>query len=287
MANIRTECPLCKKMDWNVLYRLGKFNIVQCRSCSLIFRDIYLTAESSKELYSKSYFTDEQADYFFNYPEAKEELFRDRAKTLQPYISKNGRLLDIGCAIGTFLKIARECGWDTKGVETSEYAAGYARDKYALDVICGEFKAEKFSDGDKFDAVTMWDVVDHPEDPIVFLKDAVSVLKKGGYLFVETTMEDSLVYEICGYVYTISFGLIKGPVMKGHPIHHSIFFSRSTLRKALESCGMEIKAVMLSKYPSQFFPGGFLSKFVFNLFYILGNRLGRPLMVTFVAQKTG
>jgi len=285
MGGARTECPLCKKKEWDILYRLDKFNIVRCRSCSLIFRDIYLSADSAKNLYSKGYFTNEQADYFFNYPEEKENLFRSRMRMLRPYVSKNGKLLDVGCAIGTFLKIARDSGLEVKGVETSEYAAGYARDNYGLDVIRGEFNAAKFSKDDTFDVITMWDVVDHAEDPIVFLKDAASILKKGGYMFVETTMEDSLVYAVCGGVYKLSFGLIKGPAAKGHPVHHSTFFSRPTLRKALESCGMEIRDVALSEYPARFFPGGFFSKMLFKLFYVLGNKLNKPLMVTFVARK--
>ncbi len=285
MSYPKRECPLCKKKGREILYKLDEFNIVRCDGCGLIFRDIILSAEFAKQLYSGDYFTNEQADYFFNYPKEKEDIFRSRIQMLEPYEPEGRNMLDIGCAIGTFLKIARECGWETRGIETSEYASGYARDNYGLDVICGEFDAEKFSEEDKFDVITMWDVVDHAEDPIKFLKDAASLLKKNGYMFVETTMEDSLVYTICNYIYRLSFGLIKLPVMRGHPVHHSTFFSRQTMRKALEQCGMKIKAVVPTKYPEKFFPGSHFSKMLFKLFYALGNKFDRPLVVTFVVQK--
>lgn len=262
------------------------FNIIQCSFCGLVFRDVFLDGEHSKNLYSRDYFTTEQADYFFNNPKEKEGLFRKRLETVRSYVSQKGRLLDIGCAIGTFLNIARSSGWEVQGSEISEFAATYAREEYKLEVMCGEFDKMRFAGKGKFDVITMWDVVDHAEDPVAFLEDAASLLKPGGYMFVLTTMEDSFIYEACKYIYKFSLGLIKGPVSKGHPIHHSTFFSRSTLEKALESCGLKVKSMELSEYPAQFFPGSGISRQAFKLFYHLGNMINRPLMVTFVAQKT-
>lgn len=284
MGKIKTECPLCRNKMWDILFKLNDFNIVRCRSCDLVFRDVVLTADSSKDLYSESYFTDEQAGYFFNYPKEKEDLFNARMDIVQSYASSKGSLLDIGCAIGTFLKIAKSRGWKVRGSEISEFAAYYAKDKYDLDVVCGEFDSTRFGD-EKFDVITLWDVVDHSEDPIAFLKDAVSLLKPNGYLFVQTTMEDSLIYEISNYLYKISFGLIKGPAVKGHPVHHSTFFSKKTLRKAIESLGMQVKNTELSKYPGKFLPGGFLSKVMFDALSEIGDAIGKPLIVTFICQK--
>ncbi len=287
MDRSKTACQLCRNDKRAILYRLKGFNIVRCDSCGLVFRDVLLDSAHSKDLYSEAYFTTEQANYFFNNPKEKEDLFRRRLETVQSFASKKGRLLDIGCAIGTFLNIARNDGWQVQGVEISEFAAGYARNEYKLDVICGEFDKAKFAGKEKFDAITMWDVVDHSEDPIAFLSNAVSLLNPGGYMFVQTTMEDSLLYEVCRYAYDLSFGLINGPASKGHPIHHSTFFSRCTLRNALEACGLEIRGMELSDYPTQFFPGGMISRQVFRLFHIIGNKINRPLMVTFIGQKKG
>ncbi|MBN2452699.1 MAG: class I SAM-dependent methyltransferase [Candidatus Omnitrophica bacterium] len=284
MHSPKTECPLCRKKEWEILFRLDEFNIVRCRPCGLIFRDVFLTADSSKDLYSERYFTDEQAGYFFNNPREKEELFNARMDTVQAYVPLKGTLLDIGCAIGTFLNIARGRGWNARGSEISEFAAGYARDKHGLDVVSGEFDKTKFGN-EKFDVVTLWDVIDHSEDPVTFLNDAASLLKPGGYLFVLTTMEDSLIYEISKYLYKFSFGLIRGPVAKGHPIHHSTFFSKKTLKSAIESLGMRVRNIEPSKYPATFFPGGFLSKMVFGALSGIGDVAGKPLEVTFICQK--
>ena len=280
------NCSLCKSTKHHIIYKLGSFNIVQCCECGLIFRDIRLDLKSAKELYSGKYFTSEQADYFFNYPAVKEKMFRRRLEILDSYSPKKGSLLDIGCAIGTFPKIAMEGGWAVKGVEISEYAAGYAKNEYGLDVICGEFSKKLFKEGESFDVITMWDVIDHSEDPMKLLSDAASLLKVGGHLIVETTMEDSLIYDTCKWSYILSFGLLKGPVMKGHPVHHSTFFSKATLKKAMELCALSIKGEGVSEYPAEFFPGGIISKQVFNLFYAIGSLVKKPLIYYFIGQRT-
>lgn len=284
MINLRECCPLCKGKQWRTSFRLKGFNIVQCRSCGLCFRSVSLSTSSLKDLYSENYFTSEQVDYFFNHSWEKERLFQKRMKMIQSYTSNQGELLDIGCAIGTFLKIARSSGWKVHGAEISEFASQYARNIYGLDVTCGDFNKAKFV-GRKFDVITMWDVVDHSEDPVAFLADAFCLLKNDGYLFVQTTMEDSFIYRVAKYIYKLSFGLIKSFVIKGHPIYHSTFFSQKSLRKTLEFCGFRVKRIELSEYPADFLRGSVLTKQIFKLFSELGNKLGMPLEVTFIAQK--
>ena len=126
MNKTRTQCPLCNNKDWDTLYKLNQFNIVQCRLCGLIFRDIILDTGSSKELYSQDYFVKQQADYFFNNSQKKEELFLKRMNIVNTYVPQRGKLLDVGCAIGTFLLIANENNYEVKGIEISGFAATYA-----------------------------------------------------------------------------------------------------------------------------------------------------------------
>src|SRR6202030_1829444 len=53
------------------------------------------------------------------------------------------RLLDLGCWVGFLMAEARERGWDPLGVEPSEFAAAYARERLGLSVINdGLFEAE-------------------------------------------------------------------------------------------------------------------------------------------------
>ena len=66
--------------------------------------------------------------------DSKVMLFK-RFITLIENIKDRGRLLDIGCGYGVFLKIAKDRGWDVTGIEIASMAASYAADKLKLRII--------------------------------------------------------------------------------------------------------------------------------------------------------
>jgi 2-polyprenyl-3-methyl-5-hydroxy-6-metoxy-1,4-benzoquinol methylase len=94
-------------------------------------------------------------------------------------------LLDIGCATGFSLEVARELGWRAQGVEISEFACNFARKNLGLDVFCG-LLANADLEPESFDVVTMWDYIEHCPDPAQEIKKASSLLKPGGVLALTT-----------------------------------------------------------------------------------------------------
>ena len=65
-----------------------------------------------------------------------------------------GSLLDIGCSVGIFLKIAKQDGWETYGLEISKDTAKLARKRYGLEVLVGSLHQTNF-EPDSFDVVTI------------------------------------------------------------------------------------------------------------------------------------
>ena len=59
---------------------------------------------------------------------------------LEQYVSPKGRLLEIGCGMGTTLNGFRERGWNVTGVEPEPWSCEQARSKYDLEVICAPFQ---------------------------------------------------------------------------------------------------------------------------------------------------
>jgi SAM-dependent methyltransferase len=97
-----------------------------------------------------------------------------------------GKLLDVGCATGNFLGEMRAFGdWDLYGVELSGEAAAYARSRLGLTVAQGTLREASFGD-DSFDVVTLWDVLEHVEEPLATLREVRRVLKPGGLLLFST-----------------------------------------------------------------------------------------------------
>jgi 2-polyprenyl-3-methyl-5-hydroxy-6-metoxy-1,4-benzoquinol methylase len=94
-----------------------------------------------------------------------------------------GRLLDIGCGEGLFIKIAQENGWNVEGTEISKYASKVASDSTGKKIWHGEPWSAEFKTA-SFDVVTIWHVLEHVVNPIKTLKEARRLLKPDGLCVV-------------------------------------------------------------------------------------------------------
>jgi len=94
-----------------------------------------------------------------------------------------GKVLEIGSHDGYFLKMFKDDGWLCKGVEPSP-AAEIAKEKYDIETIHDFFQPEQFAD-ENFDLVILKHVIEHVSNPFEFTLKAASLIKKGGYLYIE------------------------------------------------------------------------------------------------------
>ena len=106
-----------------------------------------------------------------------------------PYLRKiqmfasGRRLLDIGCYTGFFLKAAQDRGWEVLGLEPSEWAASFAKEKLQLPVITGTLEEANLG-ASSFDVVTLLEVLEHAADPKNFLKRVHHLLAPEGLIVV-------------------------------------------------------------------------------------------------------
>ena len=152
--------------------------IVECRSCGLVFAH----PMPSSEVLDQAYGATQDERY------AEEEPYRvlnfgPLIDLVESHSPPPGRLLDVGCHIGTFLELAQARGWGVHGVEPSRWAAAVAADR-GLAVDCGSL--ESLSDRAPYDVITMWDVLEHLRDPMAELRDLQRLLRPGGWLFFST-----------------------------------------------------------------------------------------------------
>jgi 2-polyprenyl-3-methyl-5-hydroxy-6-metoxy-1,4-benzoquinol methylase len=102
-------------------------------------------------------------------------------------VGQSGRLLDMGCGLGFFLKaIAPYARWEAYGCEISPVAVRYARETLGLEnVICGPPEHANLPHS-SFDIITMWDVIEHFLRPDPLLRHCHTLLKEGGICFIRT-----------------------------------------------------------------------------------------------------
>ncbi|HET8542039.1 MAG TPA: class I SAM-dependent methyltransferase [Anaeromyxobacter sp.] len=93
-------------------------------------------------------------------------------------------LLDVGCSSGAFLRIAASLGYRCEGVEPAPRAARTAA-RAGLKVFQGVLEDARYPDA-SFDAITLFEVIEHLREPVSLLKECRRVLKPGGVLLVGT-----------------------------------------------------------------------------------------------------
>jgi len=137
-------------------------------------------------------------------------------------VKPSGKLLEIGCARGDFLSIAREW-FDAKGVEPNPdlaaHAVAFAPVHY--DVI-------ERTPWTGFDVVASFHVIEHVHSPRAYIAAAAERLKPGGLLALETPNIDS-----------IPFRVLKSRWRQFIPEHY-FFFGPETIRKLLSEQGLEV-----------------------------------------------
>ena len=233
------NCNLCGSSDNKLLFVKRGFNIAQCRKCGLIYVNPRLKAEALKEICTKGYYLGKETpEYeglwaYKDYIGMEKQLktsFRKKLKIIEQY-KKGGRLLDIGCAVGFFLEVAKENGWDALGVDISEWASNYAKER-GLNVFTGDLMEAKFPD-EYFDVVTMWGVIENLQDPYSSLTEMNRTLKKNGLVAISGGNINSRVARFYGIRW-------ESLVPEGD----FYYFSPETLRKMLEVTGFKIVKTM-------------------------------------------
>jgi SAM-dependent methyltransferase len=136
-----------------------------------------------------------------------------------------GRLLDIGCGNGGFLKTMRALGWDVHGIEPDPAAARVASRTLGNVIYQGSIADAPFGAG-SFDVVVMKHVIEHLHDPIASLVHCHRFLRPGGKVVLLTPNARSL------------GGTVFGRDWLGWDVpRHLFIFSPEAIRTVLERAG--------------------------------------------------
>jgi len=202
--------------------------------------------------------TGEEAAYIETQLQANSQRFRHQVEVLKKQLPlRNSRVLDIGCGGGLFLSLLKQAGAETIGIELSDSRAAYAVSKHGLEIhkrpIESDFWQQAYKD--QFDAVTVWDVIEHVNYPFQTLQCAVNVLKTSGVLLIDTPCRDSFYHQVGELTYRLSggrFPTFLNAMYSSHAFGHKQIFSTTEMKELLTSCGLEV--VQLQKFHELSFP---------------------------------
>lgn len=234
------KCNLCGKDDTKLLFTLYGLNVVKCKGCSLEYVNPRLSDEELQKIYNENYYdnpdfySEEDGkhygyDHYFQDKDNIQLNFVKRISRIGKLMPGKGKFLDVGCAAGFVLDLARKDGWEVYGVDLSAEAIEYGKNELGLNVQQKILSEAGFED-EFFDVVTILDVIEHLPDPRNEIKEMAKVLKKDGLLVVTTPNVGSLVPKIIGK-HWLEYKRVR---------EHIYFFSNKTLRKMLEGEGFKV-----------------------------------------------
>jgi len=110
----------------------------------------------------------------------------------RPALRSGARVLDLGCGFGSYVLAAREAGLDAVGIELAPFEIAFAKDRLRrlrpqddADAVFRVGDATQLAEeAGAFDAVTLWNVLEHIEDAATLLAAVDGLLKPGGQIFI-------------------------------------------------------------------------------------------------------
>jgi SAM-dependent methyltransferase len=253
----RVGCPLCAGEQQQPYLQgadhffgmPGQWQLVRCVQCGLIYQNPRPTRSAIGSYYPDEYgsYTAAQIGMRARRGLSGRLAWRalgQRAALLErhaptPRAGEPRRLLDIGCAAGFFLEVAQRRGWMVEGVELHEPTAMAVQARLGIRVFAGSFEQANFPAG-YFDAVTLWDVLEHLHDPLASMREVRRIIRPGGVVFVRVPNVASYQAKLFGQYWS-------GYDLPRHLSH----FSPKTLSDLLGRAGFRR---IIGHYPSGSYP---------------------------------
>ena len=180
-----TRCPICKSSEINFFVSKYGFDMDKCNGCGLIFCNPYPTDEQVNYYYNSDMKIFEN-EFFMESFERRVQLFNPRIELMRSFCT-DGKLLDIGSAIGIFIEALNQSthNFQTTCCDINTEACQKLSSRYPdIVVINSDFRELKKNS--KYDLVTMWDTVEHIVDQTGLFHSINKILRKSGFFFFST-----------------------------------------------------------------------------------------------------
>ncbi len=223
-------CPLCGFADSSELFE--DVCIKKCANCGLCYSgripvrvpDLYANEDYSR---------DAKELYYSNVDYRKRRFAEERVELISSQFTKETKslsLIDIGCGTGWFLDIAAERFGYVSGQEICTHLAEWTAERLGIEVFTDDLS--DMNPEKKFDIVTMFDLIEHLEDPLKAVLNCKNFLEKNGVLVIYTPNYDSIGFEVMGKDCNLII-----------PFEHLVCFNESSIKFLAEKAGMHLQCL--------------------------------------------
>ena len=184
------QCGMCgadqlketfRATDRNLVTTREIFVVARCRVCGITQTLPQPSETAIARYYPRVYYPDPELACRY-YEHVARAFHLEKLSRLKRY-APGGRLLDVGCGIGYFVKAAADHGYDAEGLELNEQIASRGRELWKLPIRAGTFSSQDAA-GAVYDVVTFWQAFEHMHRPREVLETVRSLLRPGGLLVI-------------------------------------------------------------------------------------------------------
>jgi 2-polyprenyl-6-hydroxyphenyl methylase/3-demethylubiquinone-9 3-methyltransferase len=240
-------CKICGSDRVASLYHVERedesFDILTCQSCGMHFID-YLDPQSSPDEIGRAADRAAAVDsniesHVAGHLEANAQRQRQNVETLERHV-KGGAILDVGSGGGGFLHAVKDRFERAVGLELDPKYIAYSRAS-GLEIVTRPLEDDYWDAMiGQFDAITLWDVIEHVNDPLLISSRIKRLLKPGGVLLMDTPNRDGLFYKSGEMVAKLTRGRnlsTMGLQYSSSPFCHKQIFGKRHMRDMLSRSG--------------------------------------------------
>ena len=203
--NKETHCEICNGEDISVIYQgpirdgafgstIEKSQIYKCNTCGISKVDENDSFEQKN--YESSVYREEMGqglsvDDFFNNADPIQIHHLD---AFWPFSFRNKIVADVGCGAGSFIDHISGLASEVIAIEPTKMYHDSLSDRGCKVFSYASYAKTKFNNG--VDIIVSFQVIEHVENPIEFLKEIYSLLKKGGKLILATPNHDDILMKL-------------------------------------------------------------------------------------------
>ena len=213
------SCPACGSYFAVDIEKIDGYTLLKCLECSHVFSS---PMQGGDEEFYEGHIVYDRVCETTALNQKKAFNHRENRRLLKQF-SSGARLLDIGCGYGAFTALAVEMGLDAYGIDFNSSQIGVGRNVFGLGDRLRVGRIEELPDFMEagFDLITLFEVIEHVENPKALIEQVTRLLRPGGILVLSCPNE--------------SRWMPAGRVFVDYPPHHLTRWSPASLGKLLKA----------------------------------------------------
>lgn len=239
-------CKDCGTPTASPKYRLRDSTLYMCSGCGLHYIDYLDPDTESLGVVDSEELTQRRREYYDRRHRHHPDRYQRHIDLLEGHCELQGaRVLDVGCGGGLFLSLVEKKQGKGTGADLWDPAIQYARETYQLDVhkypVEHSFWIEQYPAG--FDAITMWDVIEHVNFPLETISAIRARLAPGGLLLIDTPCRDAFFHKTGAATCRLSggrFPTLLNMLYSRAPYAHKQIISTDGMKWLIDRAGFEL-----------------------------------------------